>query len=83
MKLIKYWKKTRSCSPKIIFKFIVELEGTEKPFRWVVQRFRWKYEKYDTNKCDFVVKNEISLTVNKFHQPLLFLLTVNIFINGK
>ena len=36
--------------------------------------------------CDFIVLsqvNEISLTVNKFDSPNIFLLTVNSFINGK
>ena len=36
--------------------------------------------------CDFIVSsqvNEISLTVNKFYQPLIFLLTADSFINGK
>ena len=40
-----------------------------------------------TIKCDFIVlsyiNDEISLTVNTFHEPLIFLLTVNIFIKGK
>lgn len=39
-----------------------------------------------TTKQDFIVLsqvNEISLTVLKFHQPLIILLTVNIFVNGK
>ena len=33
-----------------------------------------------TTKCDFIVLsqvNEISLTVNEFYEPLMFLLTVN------
>ena len=39
-----------------------------------------------TTKQDFIVLsqvNEISLTVLKFHQPLIILLKVNIFVNGK
>ena len=65
-------KRTRSSSPEIIYKFIVELERTEKQFRWVVQRFRCKYGKYSTNKCNFIVLSQVNE-----------ILTVISFINGK
>ena len=40
----------------------------------------------NTAKRDFIALlqvNEISLTIIKFHYPLIFLLTINNFINGK
>ena len=39
-----------------------------------------------TTNCIYIVLkqvNEISFTVNKFHEPLIPLLTVNLFVNGK
>ena len=39
-----------------------------------------------TANCIYIVLkqvNEISFTVNKFHEPLIPLLTVNLFVNGK
>ena len=40
-------KRARSTSPEIVFKFVDELEGAEKQFYRVVQRFRYKHGKHN------------------------------------
>ena len=40
-------KRATSTSPEIIFKFVDELEGAEKQFCRVVQRFRCKHGKHN------------------------------------